>query len=222
MLWVFLYLHLKLYFLDSSIIIPFLSASILLTLMPGPDIIYVIIQSITNGKKYGIVTALGLVSGILIHTTLIAFGIAAIINQSEVLFFTIKLLGALYLFYLAFEVYKNSNIINLESNPIPKKTLKELYKQGFIMNVLNPKVAIFFLAFFPGFIVESKGNIIIQIYILGLLFMLQAIVIFGLVSVTSAKLTSFLRQSKKFENIIKWFQIIVYIVIGIYILFSKK
>lgn len=190
--------------------------------MPGPDIIYVIIQSITNGKKYGIVTALGLVSGILIHTTLIAFGIAAIINQSEALFFTIKLLGAFYLFYLAFEVYKNSNTIDLERSQIKKRSLKELFRQGFIMNVLNPKVAIFFLAFFPGFIVESKGNITFQIYILGLIFMLQAFAIFSLVSFTSAKLTTFLRHNKKFERIIKWMQIFVFIAIGIYILFSEK
>ncbi|MEN8124549.1 MAG: LysE family translocator [Bacteroidota bacterium] len=208
--------------MDLNIIIPFLSASILLTLMPGPDIIYVIMQSITNGKKYGIVTALGLVSGILIHTTLIAFGIAAIINQSEVLFFIIKLLGAFYLFYLALGVYRSTNSMNFENNSIPKKSLKELFKQGFIMNVLNPKVAIFFLAFFPGFIVESKGNITLQIYILGLIFMIQALLIFTIVSVTSAKLTGFLRQNKKFEKIIKWLQIFVFIAIGFYILFSEK
>ena len=213
---------LKFYFLDLNIIIPFLSASILLTLMPGPDIIYVIMQSITNGKKYGIVTALGLVSGIMIHTTLIAFGVAAVINQSEILFLIIKLFGAFYLFYLAWKVYKSSNSMNFESNQIQKRSLKELYKQGFIMNVLNPKVAIFFLAFFPGFIVESKGGITLQIYILGLIFMIQAFVIFSLVSITSAKLTIFLRQNKKFEKIVKWIQIFVFIAIGIYILFSEK
>lgn len=179
-------------------------------------------QSITNGKKYGIITALGLVSGIIVHTTILAFGIAAIIKQSEVLFFIIKLLGAFYLFYLAYQAYKSSNSMNFENNKISKKSLKELYKQGFIMNVLNPKVAIFFLAFFPGFIVESKGNIRLQIYILGIIFMIQAFVIFSLVSVTSAKLTNFLRQNNKFETITKWLQIVVFIVIGIYILFSKK
>lgn len=208
--------------MDSNIIIPFLTASILLTLMPGPDIIYVIVQSITNGKKYGIITALGLVSGILVHTTLIAFGIAAIISQSEILFFIIKLFGAFYLFYLAFDVYKNSNTLLVESDQIQKKSLIELYKQGFIMNVLNPKVAIFFLAFFPAFVVESKGNITLQIYSLGLLFMIQAFIIFSVVSITSAKLTTFFRNNQKFEKSIKWIQIIIFIAIGIYILFSGK
>lgn len=217
------YIYYKIeYILDINILIPFLTASILLTFMPGPDIIYVIMQSITNGKKYGIVTAFGLVSGVLVHTTFIAFGIAAIINSSETLFFIIKLFGALYLFYLAFIIYRNSSSINLEENQVSKKSFFSLYKKGFIMNVLNPKVAIFFLAFFPGFIIESQGKIIFQIYLLGLLFMIQAFVVFTLVSVTSAYLTSFLRENKHFEIFLKWFQIIIFIAIGVFILFSEK
>lgn len=217
------YIYYKIeYILDINILIPFLTASILLTFMPGPDIIYVIMQSITNGKKYGIVTAFGLVSGVLVHTTFIAFGIAAIINNSETLFFIIKLFGALYLFYLAFIIYRNSSSINLEENQVSKKSFISLYKKGFIMNVLNPKVAIFFLAFFPGFIIESQGKIIFQIYLLGLLFMIQAFVVFTLVSVTSAYLTSFLRENKHFEIFLKWFQIIIFIAIGVFILFSEK
>ena len=208
--------------MDSNVIIPFLTASVLLTFMPGPDIIYVIMQSITNGKKFGIVTALGLVSGIIIHTTLIAFGVAAMIQKSDILFFAIKLFGAAYLFYLAYQVYKSPSKIDMKGDLIHKKSLSSLYKQGFIMNLLNPKVVIFFLAFFPGFIVESEGNIIQQIYILGLLFMLQAFLVFSFVSVISDKLTAFLRGNNKFELYLHWFQIIVFVVIGIYILFSNK
>jgi len=190
--------------------------------MPGPDIIYVIMQSITNGKKFGIVTALGLVSGIIIHTTLIAFGVAAMIQKSDILFFAIKLFGAAYLFYLAYQVYKSPSKIDMKGDSIHKNSLLSLYKQGFIMNLLNPKVVIFFLAFFPGFIVESEGNIIQQIYILGLLFMLQAFLVISFVSVISDKLTAFLRGNNKFELYLHWFQIIVFVVIGIYILFSNK
>ena len=199
-------------------LLPFLTASILLTLMPGPDIIYVMMQSITNGKKHGIVTALGLVSGIVVHTTLIAFGITAIIKNSESLFLLIKFLGALYLFYLAFKVYKKSSSISFNSVKISKETYLGLYRQGFIMNVLNPKVALFFLAFFPSFIIESQGNIISQIYTLGFIFILQAIVIFFIISVVSAKLTFFLRGNIKFEKYLKVIQIIVLIAIGVFIL----
>ncbi len=208
--------------MDSSILIPFLTASVLLTFMPGPDIIFVIMQSITNGKKYGIVTALGLVSGIIIHTALIAFGIAVMIQRSDTLFVMIKILGAIYLFYLAFKTFKSSSEIHLEDVDRTKISLFSLYKQGFIMNLLNPKVVIFFLAFFPGFIVESNGNITRQIYILGLLFMLQAFLVFSFVSIVSDKLTSFLRGNKQFEKFLHWFQIVVFIAIGFYILFSHK
>jgi len=208
--------------LDFAILIPFLTASVLLTFMPGPDIIYVVMQSITNGKKYGIVTALGLVSGIIIHTTLIAFGIGTMIKRSDNLFLMIKLFGAAYLFYLAFKTFKNSSEIHLNGSDIGKKPFISLYKQGFIMNLLNPKVVIFFLAFFPGFIVESDGNVIRQIYILGIIFMIQAFLVFSFVSVISDKLTVFLRGNKIFEQFLHWFQIIVFIAIGIYILFSNK
>ena len=190
--------------------------------MPGPDIIYVIMLSISKGKKQGIITALGLVSGIIVHTTLIAFGVAAIINKSEFLFLIIKVFGALYLFYLAYKTYKSATSLNLATNNILDKSYFELYKQGFIMNVLNPKVVIFFLAFFPGFIVEENGNITQQIYVLGFLFMLQAFLVFSLVSITADKLTTYLRDNKKFEKQMYWFQIIVFIAIGIFILFSSK
>jgi len=190
--------------------------------MPGPDIIYVMMQSVTNGKKHGIATALGLVSGIIVHTTLIALGIAAVIQKSDNLFFIIKVFGACYLFYLAFKIYKSSAKISLQENETKTKTYVQLVKQGFIMNVLNPKVAIFFLAFFPGFINISRGHITQQIYILGFLFIVQAFLIFSMVSITAASLTAFLRGNQKFEKYLKIVQIVVFIAIGIFILFSKK
>ena len=198
-------------------IIAFLSASVLLTVMPGPDVIYVLMQSITNGKKYGIATALGLVSGIIIHTSLIAFGVSEILKRNENVFFIIKLFGALYLFYLAYQVYKSSTKIDL-SVDAPKKSIFSLIKQGFIMNVLNPKVTIFFLAFFPAFIDNSLGNIKIQIFSLSFLFILQAFFIFSVISVLADKMSSLLRNNKSFEKKIQIIQIVVFIGIGILIL----
>jgi threonine/homoserine/homoserine lactone efflux protein len=191
----------------------------LLTIMPGPDIIYVLVQSITNGKKYGIVTALGLVSGIIVHTTLVAFGVSAVLKQSDTLFFIIKLFGALYLVYLAFATYKATDEVILDSN-IQKKGLLKLFQQGFIMNVLNPKVSIFFLAFFPGFLFSNSLSTITQFYILGGLFMLQALVIFSIVSVLSGIFAQYLQQHPTFNSNIKWFKIIVFLAIAFFIFFS--
>lgn len=196
----------------------FLLASIALTLSPGPDILYVLTQSISNGKKFGIATAAGLVSGILVHTTLIALGVSAVIKQSELIFTGIKIIGACYLLWIAFQVYKAPASIDLKTNNNSKSNLLSLFKQGFIMNVLNPKVTLFFLAFFPGFIDEKLGNVTQQIYLLGFLFMLQAFVIFSLVSILADKLTIFIRSNQNFAVFLKWFQIVVFILIAVLIL----
>jgi threonine/homoserine/homoserine lactone efflux protein len=198
-------------------ILPFLLSSIALTISPGPDILYVLTQSISNGKKYGIATALGLVSGILVHTTLIALGVSALIKQSELVFTVIKILGACYLLWIAYQVYKVPASISL-TKVGTQKSARALVKQGFIMNVLNPKVTLFFLAFFPGFIDESLGNVTQQIYLLGFLFMLQALLIFTFVSIVAAKLTVFIRTNKTFAVFIKWFQIVAFVGIAVLIL----
>jgi threonine/homoserine/homoserine lactone efflux protein len=200
-------------------LISFIGASMLLTIMPGPDIIYVLVQSATNGKKYGIATSLGLVSGIIIHTSLVAFGVSAIIKQSENIYFIIKLFGALYLLYLAYITYKSNDEVLLNTKA-EKKGLLKLFKQGFIMNVLNPKVSIFFLAFFPGFLYSSTQSTIIQFYVLGGLFMLQALIIFSMVSVLSGNFASYLKAHPKFNTNIKWFKILVFVGIAIFILLS--
>lgn len=200
-------------------IIPFITASIILTLSPGPDIIYVMVQGMANGKKHGLVTALGLATGIIIHTSLVAFGVSAIIKSSETLFFVIKLFGAIYLLYLAWQVFKSDSKIVSSAEGIKQKSLFSLFKQGFIMNVLNPKVTIFFLAFFPGFLWEPAGNTVIQFYILGGIFMLLTILIFGSVAVLAGKISKYLKKHRHSGLVLKWLQIIVFIGIALFILF---
>lgn len=199
-------------------LIPFLTASILLTFSPGPDIIYVLVRSIANGAREGIVTALGLVSGILIHTSLVAFGVSAIIKQSDNIFLFIKILGAIYLLYLAWQVYKSDPDIAFSSEGVRDKNLSGLFRQGFIMNVLNPKVGIFFLAFFPGFLWEPEGNTVLQFYILGLVFMLQALLIFSLVAVLANKISVYIKSHPGSGVFLKWMQVVIFILIAVLIL----
>ena len=189
----------------------------LLTIMPGPDILYVLTQSISNGKKYGIATTIGLVSGIFIHTSLVAFGISVLIKQSEYLYLSIKIAGALYLFYLAFLSYKSDDEIHLQQNTDQKK-LWTLVKQGFLMNVLNPKVTIFFMAFFPGFLYSTTQSTITQFYILGFLFQFQAFIIFGLVAILAGNIATVLKKNTTINVYIKWAKVLIFIGIGIAIL----
>ncbi|MFT4781338.1 MAG: threonine/homoserine/homoserine lactone efflux protein [Psychroserpens sp.] len=197
-------------------------ATSLLALSPGPDNIYVLMQSIVNGKKYGLATVAGLISGCLVHTTLVAFGVSAIIKESDILFFVIKLLGALYLLYLAFRVYKSSSKLSLSSDNIVKKSLLQLFKQGFIMNVFNPKVSIFFLAFFPGFLFSDTLSSVVQFYVLGLLFMIVSAIIFSTIAVLAGSISDYIKQHKRIGLYLKWLQIIVFVGIAILIFTSEK
>lgn len=192
----------------------FLIASIVLTLSPGPDIIYVLVQSMTNGKKRGMAIALGLVSGIIIHTTLVAFGVAVLIKQNEFLFILLKAFGTIYLINLAYQVYKSDAKIELNLDVKSSSTFLEAYRTGFIMNVLNPKVTLFFLAFLPGFLPKDSSSIVLDTYFLGFLFMIQAIVIFGLVSFLANQLALKLRYHPVFNVVMKWVQIIVFLCIA--------
>ena len=199
-------------------LIPFLTATMLLTLAPGPDIIYVLVQGMVNGKKHAIVTALGLVSGVVVHTTLVAFGVSAVIKQSETIYLIIKCLGAAYLFYLAYKVFKSNPDIAFSAVGIKQKSLFALYRQGFIMNVLNPKVTIFFLALFPGFLWDPEGSTVLQFYILGGVFMCQALLIFTLVAILAGNISKYLQKHRKSGVILKWTQIFAFIAIGVFIL----
>ncbi len=198
----------------------FLTASMLLTISPGPDIVYVLVQSMANGKKAGIITTLGLVSGIMVHTTLVAFGVSAIIKESDNIFMSIKIFGALYLFFLAYKVFRSGNSFSLGSEEVPinNNNNNRLFLRGFIMNVLNPKVTIFFLAFFPGFLWAPEKDTVFQFYTLGLLFMLQAFVIFGLVALMAGNISGFLKNHPSSGIVLKWVQIVVFVGIGIFIL----
>lgn len=204
--------------MNIEILISFVLASTVLAFSPGPDNIFVLTQSIVNGKKYGLATVIGLVIGCIVHTTLLAFGVSAIIKESESLFFIIKLFGAIYLIYLAFKVFKADASIIVSKDSVEKKSTKELFKQGFIMNVLNPKVSIFFLAFFPGFLFSDSLNTIVQFYVLGLLFMLVTFIVFSTIAILAGAISEYIKKHKNVGLYLKWTQIVVFIGIAIFIL----
>ncbi|MDC6362715.1 MULTISPECIES: LysE family translocator [Flavobacteriaceae] len=208
--------------INYPILIGFLVSSAALAISPGPDNIFVLTQSISNGVKAGLATVLGLVSGCLVHTTLLAFGVSEIIKRSDALFFGIKLFGAAYLIYLAIKVYRGSDTIHVEQEKGPSQSSFKLFKTGFAMNVLNPKVTIFFLAFFPGFLFSETLSSVLQFYVLGLLFMLVAFIIFGMIAVLAGSISTYLMRHPKVGSYLKWVQIIVFVGIAIYLLLSDK
>ncbi len=202
--------------LNYEILMAFSVATFFLALSPGPDNIFVLIQSISNGKKYGLAVVAGLMTGCLVHATLLAFGVSAIIKNSTTLFTIIKFFGAAYLVYLAIMVYKGGDVISIAGEE-KKKSKLSLFKQGFIMNVLNPKVTIFFLAFFPGFLFSDSLNNVIQFYTLGVLFILVSSFVFGAIAILAGQISSFLTNNKRTGFVLKWIQIIVFMGIAIYL-----
>lgn len=195
-----------------------LIASFLLTIAPGPDVMYVIAQSISKGRKYGLASAVGLSVGLLFHTALLAFGISQIISSNENIFRAVKYFGALYLLWLAYKVWTaKPNSAKIETENTGNKYPLANTFQGLIMNVSNPKVLMFFLAVIPNFIDLSQENIKGQIFTMGVIFVFQALIVFSLYAVLAAKLTRFMRENESFQLILKYFQIVVFV--GLAILF---
>ncbi|MDG1527809.1 MAG: LysE family translocator [Polaribacter sp.] len=199
-------------------LISFMLATLALAVSPGPDNIFVLTQSIVNGKKYGLATVYGLMTGCIIHTTLIAFGVSEIIKRNENLFFTIKLFGAGYLLYLAYQVFKSNSDIVFSTDNVQQKTTLQLFKTGFWMNVLNPKVTIFFLAFFPQFLFSEEVSTVIQFYVLGGLFILVSFIVFSSIALLAGSVSNFIKENKKAGVFLKWLQIVVFLGIAFLIL----
>ncbi|NVK51450.1 MAG: LysE family translocator [Flavobacteriaceae bacterium] len=192
-------------------LISFVLATATLAISPGPDNIFVLVQSIANGKKYGLATVVGLMTGCIVHTTLVAFGVSEVLKRNESLFFIIKLFGAIYLLYLAYQVYRSDAKIAFSTKNVQQKTTFQLFKTGFWMNVLNPKVTIFFLAFFPQFLFSDSISNVVQFYILGGLFILTSFIIFSSIALLAGNIASYTQKHKNAGVFFKWLQIIVFI-----------
>ena len=194
--------------MDIETLLTFTIASLTLTLSPGPDILYVISKSIVQGKKAAILTSLGLTSGLVIHTFLIAFGLSIIISESEYILNSIKIIGVFYFIYLITKVIQNR-----KTDYETKKDLHNInyFKRGLIMNLLNPKVGLFFIAFFPGFLFHSELSNQVQFLILGLIFWLQASIVFLSVSVFASKLNSFTKSNSYYNKYLFVIEVIVYV-----------
>ena len=199
-------------------LISFVIAVSLLAISPGPDNIFVLMQSVVHGKKYGLATIVGLMTGCIIHTVFLALGVSTIIKNNSFIFFGIKLFGALYLFFLAYKVFKSSSVISISTDEIEKKSPVQLFKVGFIMNVLNPKVTLFFLALFPGFLFSDSLSLSVQFFILGALFIVVSFIVFSVIALLGGAISKEIKKSKNIGIWLKWLQIVVFVSIAVFIL----
>jgi len=187
--------------LDIQTLGMFIAASTLLALAPGPDNIFVLTQSMLKGTKAGVIITLGLCSGLVFHTSAVALGVAVIFQTSIVAFTLLKIAGALYLLYLAYLCFKDASKTTLSSDATPLSA-RALYRRGIFMNVTNPKVSIFFLAFLPQFTRPELGNVTVQVFVLGATFMVCALVVFSLIALLAGRIGAWFAQTKHGESIL--------------------
>lgn len=167
-------------------LLSFLLISVVLTMAPGPDVIFLISQGLAGGPRAGLSVALGLSSGLLVHTTLAALGVSVIFQTSPAAFNALKFAGAAYLLWLARGAFLEKPAA--AGKAAPAGNGPALYRRGIIMNLLNPKVALFFLALLPQFVNPANGPVRGQMMTLGLIFMAQVIVVFGSIGYLSGRL----------------------------------
>lgn len=199
----------------------FFLASALLAIVPGPDNVFVLTQSALHGKLSGLVVVFGLCTGLLVHTGAVAFGVAVLFQASALAFTLLKVIGAGYLLYLAWQILRASpEQIHMNNNS--QRSLATLYRRGIIMNVTNPKVSIFFLAFLPQFADPERGSISLQMIALGGIFIVATILVFGAVAMVGGALGDWLNRSIRAQKIMNWVAGTVFIGLALKLVTTEK
>lgn len=207
----------------------FFITSILLALAPGPDNIFVLTQSVLRGRTAGLLVTLGLCTGLLVHTTAGALGVAAIFQASALAFTVLKFAGAAYLLYLAWLSFRADAAYlpymawlsfrsSEQEEPVEQQenlTAAQLYRRGIIMNITNPKVSIFFLAFLPQFADPARGSLTLQMLLLGVVFIVSTVLVFGGVALAAGSLGEWLGKSGRTQKIMNRVAGVVFIGLAI-------
>ena len=203
--------------LSLETVIAFVLASVILSLVPGPDNIYVMTNSALKGWRVGFYTTLGLCTGLIGHTFLVAIGVSVIFQTSVLAFNGLKIVGACYLIYLGW-LSLQSKELNI-SGTGKDNSNRSYYITGVIMNLTNPKVALFFLVFLPQFVNISNDRVTIQVVLLGLLFILSALCVFSSIAFLGSFLEGYLKKSSSVNKNINKLAALVYFALAINLFF---
>jgi len=196
-------------------LIAFAIASTLLSLAPGPDNIFVLSQSALYGRRSGILITLGLCTGLLVHTSAVALGVAAIFAVSATAFTAVKLVGAGYLLWLAWGAFRAAATPIAAAHKAIVPDARALYRRGIIMNITNPKVAIFFLAFLPQFANPQAGGMPAQLFLLGGIFILVALIVFTGIAAMAGFIADGLKGSVTAQTVLNRLAGLVFIALAI-------
>jgi threonine/homoserine/homoserine lactone efflux protein len=198
---------------DFTTLLAFSAASFLLSIIPGPDMLYIVTRSLSQGRSAGLISVFGVYTGTLVHIFAAALGLSGLIAASAVAFSVVKYGGAAYLIYLGIRTLLSRSEPR-EIAVTEKKTLLDVYQQGFITNVLNPKVILFFTAFFPQFVDVSRGSVTAQLFLLGMVFILVTLPANIVVSLLGGAVGNFFKR-RLAGHVEKWLTGTVFIGLGI-------
>lgn len=202
-------------------LIAFFGISLLLGLTPGPDNVFVLLQSAMRGPRAGMVVVLGLCTGLLVHTAAVALGLATLFAASATAFVVLKICGALYLAWLAWQAFRAPAGTAASSGTEPAGGWR-MYARGVVMNLTNPKVVIFFLAFLPQFVAPQRGQIALQIGVLGLLFIVATLLVFGAIALGSGLFGTLLLRSPRAQRALNWFAGAVFLGLAVRLATSQR
>jgi threonine/homoserine/homoserine lactone efflux protein len=206
--------------IDINNLALFMLATITLNLTPGPDMMYVIGRSVSEGKKSGIASAFGIAAGTICHTLAVALGLSSLLLAVPTAYDIIRYIGGAYLVYLGIKMLIKKQKIELDDKE-HSKNIKSVLYQGIITNIFNPKVALFFLAFLPQFI-EPSSNVTWQIIFLGVLFNISGTIVNIIVALTASRLGKLLKDKLNNSSIFKWLSASVFIGLGIRLVLQER
>jgi threonine/homoserine/homoserine lactone efflux protein len=199
----------------------FIGVSWALILAPGPDMIYVITRGMAHGRRAGVLSAVGVVCGILVHTTAAAFGLTLILQTSAIAFLFVKFAGAAYLIYLGVNAWLDKSTFTLQASD-STATSGVLFWQGVLSNVLNPKIAVFFLAFLPQFVDRGSSQVTLQMVFLGLTFAVFGLCFLLVVGYSSGSLAGWLTRRPQYAQFFQRLAGGILVVLGIRLALTEK
>ena len=205
--------------LDTSSLAVFVVASLALLLLPGPAVLYIVARSVSQGRVSGFVSAFGVALGSLVHVIAAAMGLSALLLSSVMAFTIVKYLGAIYLIYLGIMTLRSPEK-SFADTSIENKSLGKIFRQGIVVNILNPKTALFFFAFLPQFVTPDASPIALQILLLGGIFISLGIITDSLYAFGAGTLGSWLKEAPAFPKVQKYLSGTIYILLGLMIAFS--
>ncbi|TPE53811.1 LysE family translocator [Amaricoccus solimangrovi] len=207
--------------LDASVLLPFVAAVVVIALTPGPDMTFFLGRALSSGRAAGLAAVAGAGTGLLVHTLLVALGVSALIVAAPAAFAALKIAGALYLLWLAFQAIRHGSALRLPSHAAPRSGLLGTWASGVAINVLNPKVALFFLTFLPQFVSATDPHAAAKLFLLGSIFILLGSAINLAIVLAADRFATGMRANPRVARALDWLFASIFAAFAARLLFAR-